>query len=137
MLVLGLLRFLWRKLLKINYFFQNGVGMSSPYLRALDEFYQIKAEPLELKGTNCSLASSKLNDWIRTQADGQLSNVLTRPPICDSKLFIVSAMVLKAELLHQFHESDTFHKGLFFLPGNKRLVGRKFILTSQIKVQIF
>ena len=99
--------------------------MSSPYLRALDEFYQIKAEPLDLKGSSCSLASSKLNDWIRTQAEGQLTNVLSRPPICDSKLFVLSAMVLKAQLLHQFQASDTFHKGLFFLPGNKRLVGLK------------
>jgi serine protease inhibitor len=108
---------------------QNGVAMSSPYLRALDEFYQIKAEPLDFKANNCSLASSKINDWIRTQAEGQLSNALMRPPACDSKLFVFSALLLEAQLLHQFQASDTFQKGLFFLPGNKRLVLWSLVLS--------
>ena len=99
--------------------------MSSPYLRALEEFYSVKTQALDFRGENCSQTMPVLNDWVRGQTEGQVSNVLVRPPSCDSKLFMLSGVSLKAHLLNQFEAEHTFQKGLFFLPGNKRSVFEK------------
>ena len=112
--------------------------MSSPYLRALEEFYMVKAEAMDFRGDNCKLSTENINDWIRTKTDGKISKVMTSSK-CDSNLFIASAVALNAQLLNQFQSSDTFHKGLFYLPGNKRFVLQisKKLACSIINYSIF
>jgi len=104
--------------------------MSSPYLRALEEFYMVKTQALDFRGENCSQTIAVLNDWVRNQTEGQISQILSlKPPTCESKLFMLSGVALKAHLLNQFQAEHTFQKGLFFLPGNKRSV--LFLLLAE------
>ena len=94
--------------------------MSSHYLRALEEFYQVKAEPVNFGGENCSRAFELVNDWLRRQTGGRVFRILNRAPSCDSKLLMVGSVDMSANLLNQFDSANTFQKGLFFLPGNRR-----------------
>jgi serine protease inhibitor len=73
--------------------------MSSPYLRALDEFYKVKAETVDFDGENCSGAVDVVNGWLRRQTGGRVFRILNGPTSCDSKLLTVSAVTVTASLV--------------------------------------
>lgn len=102
-------------------FVQNGVTISSPYDRALREFYHAKVEHIDFRNADPSQTMGIVNDWINDVTEGQIPQLLNGPPSKDSKLVMVNAMALDAKWLNSFNPADTFEKGLYFLPGNRRL----------------
>ncbi len=46
--------------------------------------------------------------------------MLDHSPPVDSELLLVNALSMSTEWLLPFDPKDTFDKGLFFLPGEKR-----------------
>ena len=51
---------------------QNGLQMASPYLRALEEFYKVKAEPIDFNGDNCARNFESVNGWIQKKTEGHV-----------------------------------------------------------------
>eukprot|EP00095_Tigriopus_kingsejongensis_P008549 maker-scaffold989_size72935-snap-gene-0.9 protein:Tk08549 transcript:maker-scaffold989_size72935-snap-gene-0.9-mRNA-1 annotation:"hypothetical protein DAPPUDRAFT_51792" len=102
-------------------FVQNGVTVSSPYDRALREFYHAKVEHIDFRNADPSQTMGVVNDWIKDVTEGQIPTLLDVPPSKGSKLLLVNAMALDAKWLNPFNPQETFEKGLYFLPGNKRL----------------
>lgn len=101
-------------------FVQNGVHISSPYARALKEFYHAGLEHMDFRNSDPAQTMGVINDWVHDVTDGQIPRLLASPPDKAAKMVLVNALSMDARWLFPFDPNDTFDKGLFFLPGNER-----------------
>ena len=101
-------------------FLQDGIHVSAPYKRALSEFYHTTIESVDFRNSLPARSMSALNDWTSDATEGRIPRVASYPPGRDSKLVATNAMSVNSRWLHPFDRADTFDKGLFFLPGNRR-----------------
>jgi serine protease inhibitor len=75
---------------------------------------------MDFRNADPSQTMGVINDWVSDVTDGQIAHLMDAPPSPDSKMIIVNALSMDAKWLNQFDPAETFDKGLFFLPGNKR-----------------
>ncbi|CAB3369776.1 Hypothetical predicted protein [Cloeon dipterum] len=100
-------------------FRQQGVGVSSYYERALEEFYKTRMDELDFAGDQESTRTF-INDWVSQRTGHRIQQLLTKPPAADTQLVLVNALSMRARWLFSFDEAHTFAKGLFYINSQRR-----------------
>jgi len=100
-------------------FRQSGVGVSSYYERALEEFYKTRMDALDFAGDEAG-ARDFINEWVSSHTDHRIQQLLAKPLAADTQLVLVNALAMKARWLFSFDEAHTFAKGLFYINSQRR-----------------
>ncbi len=94
--------------------------LSAPYERALAQFYRARVDRMDFRNADPTQTMGVINDWVGDVTDGLIPELLDAPPPQDARLILVNALAMDAKWMNPFDPNDTFDKGLFFLPGNRR-----------------
>ena len=116
-------------------FVKQGAYVTPTYARALKEFYQASLEFIEFRNADSSQTMGTINEWASEEIEKGLSKdyhnqeegevnwklpLLQFPPQRNSSIVLSNVIDLEARWLYPFDPEETFDKGLFFLPNNKR-----------------
>ena len=119
----------------IALFVKDGAYITPTYARALKEFYQANLEFIEFRNADNSQTMGTINEWASEEIEKRVLNephnndegevnwnlpLLQFPPQGNSSVVLSNIIDLEARWLYPFDPEQTFDKGLFFLPNNKR-----------------
>ena len=119
----------------IGLFVKQGAYVTPTYARALREFYQANLEFIEFRNADSSQTMGTINEWASEEIEKGISThynnddgdgvnwevpLLQIPPQRNSSIVLSNVIALEARWLYPFEQDETFDKGLFFLPNQKR-----------------
>ena len=118
----------------IGLFIKQGVFVTPTYTRALREFYQANLEFIEFRNADISQTMGTINEWASEEIEEGIATpyyddddevnwkapLLSSPPQSNSSIVLSNLFALDARWFYPFDPDETFDKGLFFLPNNKR-----------------
>ena len=73
---------------------------------------------MDFRNADTSQTQGLINEYVEEVTD--IKDILEKAPDVKSRLLVVDAMSLRTRWLYPFDAGDTFDKGLFFSPDNKR-----------------
>ena len=102
-------------------FVPKATALSPTYSRAVREFYRSNVEEMDFRGAQAGdRSAAAIDEWVSEVGEGQLPQLELPQLSADTSLLFVNFLTMQSKWLHPFDPVDTFDKGLFFLPGNKR-----------------
>ena len=117
----------------IGLFIKDGVSITPTYIRALREFYRANLEFIDFRNADISQTMGVINEWASEEMEHEIgtmyhsedevnwkSPLLSSPPQGNASIVLSNVLALEARWFYPFDPEETFDKGLFFLPENKR-----------------
>ena len=118
----------------IGLFVEKSATIAPVYARALREFYRADLESVEYRNADITQTMGTINEWASEEVEGSTQGyenngeegvnwkapLLNNPPQHNSSIVLSNLLALQARWLYPFNPDETFDKGLFFLPSNKR-----------------
>ncbi|KAI9559716.1 hypothetical protein GHT06_013721 [Daphnia sinensis] len=114
-------------------FQQQDTYISEKYKRALEEFYNVRIEPVDFV-RHPQLAVDSINSWARNFTKQTIPRPLYKPTVQPSinpqlGITLANGLAFRSHWLFRFDPASTFDKGLFYTTSKKRfeipmMVGR-------------
>ena len=105
-------------------FQQEGVCISEKYKRALEEFYNVQIQPMDLM-RHPQQAVDNINSWARNFTRQKVSNTPHQTTVSASinpelGITLANGLAFRSHWLFRFDPTSTFDKGLFYTTSKKR-----------------